>query len=377
MAPGVVAGLRDAVTVLRFVASEGELHDVIDACAALSEACDRFGLAASGSWLGYHSRVYYRGYTPVPSSARFSPKWGLKSWEGSSGSEAGWTVGVWVEHTHAEVLAGLLRAAGSPDLAPIRAYRRQASDAFAEAKATVLRVVWAELESRRDPFLLAAANTIAATDPSTEAEWAQREQPASVESSDTEALREGVLVPPHVELQAQIATAREAGVRCDWLADQIESIAAYLEENRNAAEGRDANNRVFIGHAESEAWRLLHGYLLDVVGLQPPWFDQVPPQGFGSAERLRRMVDGVAAAFIVVTIEDEHLGREGTLRENVIHELGVFQGRLGLNRAFVLVEEGCEGFEGVQGVAQLFFPRGRIEAAFADIRRVLERAEII
>jgi hypothetical protein len=31
----------------------------------------------------------------------------------------------------------------------------------------------------------------------------------------------------------------------------------------------------------------------------------------------------------------------------------------------------------VHGVAQILFPRGRIEAAFADIRRVLERAEIL
>ncbi|EGG4027033.1 hypothetical protein FOI26_22870, partial [Salmonella enterica] len=31
----------------------------------------------SGSWLGYHSCVYYRGFNRPPAGAVFSPEWGL------------------------------------------------------------------------------------------------------------------------------------------------------------------------------------------------------------------------------------------------------------------------------------------------------------
>jgi predicted nucleotide-binding protein len=210
-----------------------------------------------------------------------------------------------------------------------------------------------------------------------EAELIQREQPEFEDSDDAEAVREGIVPPVHVEVRALTSSVRDAGIRCQWLADRIESVAAHLEEHGSVVESRESNNRVFVGHLDSAAWRSLNGYLVDVLGLMPPWFDHVPPEGFGAAERLRRMVDGVAAAFLVVTLEDEHRGEDRLLRENVLHEIGLFQGRLGVNRAFILLEEGCEGFGSVSGVAQLVFPRGRIEAAFADVRRILERAEIL
>ena len=49
-------------------------------------------------------------------------------------------------------------------------------------------------------------------------------------------------------------------------------------------------------------------------------------------------------AFLVMTAEDEQ--PDGTLRarDNVIHEAGLFQDRLGFKRAIILLEEGCEEF---------------------------------
>jgi predicted nucleotide-binding protein len=178
-------------------------------------------------------------------------------------------------------------------------------------------------------------------------------------------------------LHARITAMRDPGLQCQWLADELETIARYIEERGSALEDSDTHNRIFIGHCSSPAWRSLHRYLEEVLGLQTPWFDDVPPQGFAAEERLRGMVEGVVAAFIVFTLEDELSGHQAVVRENVAHEIGLFQGRLGPNRAFILLEEGCEGFSGVHGVAQIRFPAGRIEASFADIRRVLERGKIL
>jgi hypothetical protein len=60
----------------------------------------------------------------------------------------------------------------------------------------------------------------------------------------------------------------------------------------------------------------------------------------------------------------------------VIHEVGLFQGRLGFRRAIVLLEEGCSQFSNIEGLTQIRFPEGRIEAKFEEIRRVLEREQI-
>jgi predicted nucleotide-binding protein len=63
-------------------------------------------------------------------------------------------------------------------------------------------------------------------------------------------------------------------------------------------------------------------------------------------------------------------------RENVIYEIGLFQGFFGFSRAIVLLEEGCEEFSNIQGVTQIRFPTGNIMACSEDIRRVLEREGI-
>lgn len=56
-------------------------------------------------------------------------------------------------------------------------------------------------------------------------------------------------------------------------------------------------------------------------------------------------------------------------RQNVIHEAGLFQGRLGFMRAIVLLEEGCEEFSNIHGLGQIRFPA----PAFEEVRQVLER----
>lgn len=89
------------------------------------------------------------------------------------------------------------------------------------------------------------------------------------------------------------------------------------------------------------------------------------------------MLDAAAIAFLVMTAEDEMLDGKVQARMNVVHEAGLFQGRLGFSRAIVLLEDGCEEFSNIQGVGQIRFPKRNIKAAFEEIRRVLEREEII
>ena len=54
------------------------------------------------------------------------------------------------------------------------------------------------------------------------------------------------------------------------------------------------------------------------------------------------MLDGAAIAFLVLTAEDERADGKLQARMNVVHEVGLFQGRLGFSRAIVMLEEGSE-----------------------------------
>ena len=96
-----------------------------------------------------------------------------------------------------------------------------------------------------------------------------------------------------------------------------------------------------------------------------------------TVKRLGEMLDAAAFAFLVMTPEDEQPDGRVRARENVVHEVGLFQGKLGFEKAIVLMEEGCEEFSNIQGLGQIRFPRGNISAKFEEIRRVLERERIM
>ncbi|MEA2649856.1 MAG: hypothetical protein QOG61_2291, partial [Candidatus Binataceae bacterium] len=94
-------------------------------------------------------------------------------------------------------------------------------------------------------------------------------------------------------------------------------------------------------------------------------------------ERLQEMLSSSGFALIVMTAEDEAKDGKVRARENVVHEAGMFQGKLGFERAIVLREAGCEEFSNIAGLIQLPFPRGNIMAVSEEIRRTLEREGLI
>lgn len=135
--------------------------------------------------------------------------------------------------------------------------------------------------------------------------------------------------------------------------------------------------KVFIGHGRSPVWVDLRDFIQERLRL--PWdeFNREPTAGKSTKERLQEVLADAGFAFLVMTADDEHA--DGTLhaRENVIHEVGLFQGRLGFTKAIVLLEEGCKEFSNIGGIVQIRFPKGNIMARSEEIRRVLERENVL
>ncbi|MCP4546667.1 MAG: nucleotide-binding protein [bacterium] len=140
---------------------------------------------------------------------------------------------------------------------------------------------------------------------------------------------------------------------------------------------KEKQGRIFIAHGRSSVWRDLRDLLAERLQLKWEEFNREPAAGLTTVERLESMLAGASFAFVVMSAEDEHA--DGTLhaRENVIHEAGLFQGRLGFRRAIILVEDGCQEFSNIVGLSQIRFPSGDLLAKSEEIRRVLEREEII
>ena len=126
-----------------------------------------------------------------------------------------------------------------------------------------------------------------------------------------------------------------------------------------------------MGHGRSRMWEELKP-LLRTKGFDHQEFNSHPPAGQTAKERLERMLAESAYALLVLTAEDEHGDGSLHARENVIHEAGLFQGRLGFQRAIILVEDGCSTFSNIAGLQTINFKRGDVGSAVTALRRQLE-----
>jgi hypothetical protein len=132
-----------------------------------------------------------------------------------------------------------------------------------------------------------------------------------------------------------------------------------------------AGQKVFIGHGRSPVWRELKDFLQDSLHLTIDEFTRVPIAGVATSNRLEEMLEDAAFAFLILTAEDEAADGKLHARENVVHEAGLFQGKLGFKKAILLLEDTCEKFSNIEGLGYIPFPTGKIRAAFEDIRKVL------
>lgn len=131
--------------------------------------------------------------------------------------------------------------------------------------------------------------------------------------------------------------------------------------------------KIFIGHGGSKQWRDLKDHLHDHHGYQIIAYETGSRAGHTIRDIIAEMLKVSSFAILVMTGEDKM--EDGTVRarQNVIHEIGLFQGRLGFSKAIVLKEEGTEEFSNIYGVNQVRYSRGNIKETFGDVLGVLKR----
>jgi hypothetical protein len=131
--------------------------------------------------------------------------------------------------------------------------------------------------------------------------------------------------------------------------------------------------KVFIGHGRNNQWKELKDHLQDLHKFKVVAYEIGPRAGLSIKEVLQRMLDEASIAFLILTGEDMHNDGELHARENVIHELGLFQGRLGFTRAIILLEENVKEFSNIHGLNQIRFAAGKIRESFGDIIATIDR----
>ncbi|MDF9749176.1 TIR domain-containing protein [Arthrobacter sp. ES3-54] len=129
--------------------------------------------------------------------------------------------------------------------------------------------------------------------------------------------------------------------------------------------------KIFIGHGRSQDWRNLKDALHEHHGYDVETFETQPRAGYTIPEVIESMAHGNALALLVVTAEDEQIDGSVRARENVVHEVGYFQGRLGNKRAILIMEDGVNEFSNIHGIVHL--PYKNIREVEGQVLAIIKR----
>lgn len=295
----------------------------------------------------------------------------------------------WKEWAEEQVRDAILERASSPDLPGVEARAHAAKAVLVTARAeldAVLSVALAErqkdsylsrqlVEAQKETVVPAAEaslalvrKTVATRDPLVELAFTVAPHQVILgHVSYLQSIRESLL---HLRQVAHLSGSYLR--RLSALSTTGGPAVSATESGTSLAPGA-----VFIGHGGNRQWMALRDFLRERLHLNTDDFNRVATAGIPTADRLQEMLDNVSFALLVLTAEDETASGELNARMNVIHEVGLFQGRLGLRRAVVMLEEGCTEFSNIHGLGQIRFPADGIEAKFEEVRVTLEREGLL
>ncbi|MGH2744273.1 MAG: hypothetical protein ACRDLY_09715 [Thermoleophilaceae bacterium] len=211
---GPLAEVENLIAALE--AAEARVMDDIDDGLKrgdrLREAVRFVGLASSGSWVGWHSRMYYGDYEEPPVNNSWDSEWG-----GLHGFSD-----LWRERTHAEVQSEVERRAGLTlaDLATTADRVREVCQPLQREVLTVLSPICDLAGLETEAGLLKKLEEIDRI--VSPANYIRAIAPNQLMSRDTQALNQGMQAPIHMDVDAAIVSNRSTlGISEKFLHDGI------------------------------------------------------------------------------------------------------------------------------------------------------------
>jgi predicted nucleotide-binding protein len=171
------------------------------------------------------------------------------------------------------------------------------------------------------------------------------------------------MVPPHPKTYS-----RSQLERLGRDIDQIFEIRANSELSGPRVESEP---RTFLTHGRSEDWREVQAFIEKDLKTPTIELAQEPNAGRTIIEKLEDNAAKCTCAVIVMTGDDFANSDVPRVRENVMHEIGFFQGKFGRQGVVLLHEEAVSIPTNLSGLVYIPFPKSRIQSCFHVLGREL------
>jgi len=148
----------------------------------------------------------------------------------------------------------------------------------------------------------------------------------------------GVLYIPPAQTSKNKTTVR----RINQLTQQLKSLNDVELQNQLAElkpktkRATLGGGKVFIGHGRSKLWARVQLFLQEEFKLNTLTYESESRTSETIVNILEGFLEESSFAVLIMTAEDETSDGGIRARQNVIHEAGLFQGRLGFDRVVIL-----------------------------------------
>lgn len=188
----------------------------------------------------------------------------------------------------------------------------------------------------------------------------------------------GLYIPP-----AQTSTNNKTVKDIHRLVQELSNLSpADLEKEFESIKPKSqtkstGTGKIFIGHGRSKLWARLQIFLNDDLNLKTLTFEDESRTGESITNILSEFLEQSSLAVLVMTAEDETAEGKSRARQNVVHEAGLFQGRLGFDKVIILKQDRVEEFSNIAGLQYIAFNEENIEQAFYELQRKLKKLGMV
>ena len=135
-------------------------------------------------------------------------------------------------------------------------------------------------------------------------------------------------------------------------------------------------NKIFMSFGHNELLKLrLKDFIENRLSIPTIVLADQPARGLTIVEILRRLRT-VLFCPDLLTKDDEQKDDAARARQNVIHELGFFQGKYGRKNVVLLAERGVELFSNISGIVRIDLEPAHFESVFDPLRREIESSSL-
>lgn len=163
--------------------------------------------------------------------------------------------------------------------------------------------------------------------------------------------------------------SRDAVTQLERDIEQIIEIRANSEHAKPMTPAHP--RRVFISHGRAKDWYEVQAHVEKDLNLGTLELAQEVSHGRTIIEKLEAESASCDSAVIVMSGDDCDAEGQARVRENVMHEIGFFQGRYGRSKVVLLHEEGVSVPTNLSGIVYVPYPKETVSGAFAVLDREL------